>query len=86
MKTAAHEVSEPGAIYWKIGQGAPEPITAGEVAPRLEDYKSRFNPPRVLISGDIRAKFGAAVMVLDEVRRAGIEQVSVATTTTPTGK
>lgn len=80
------QVSEPGTIYWKIGQGAPELISPNEVTPRLEDYKTRYNPPRVLISGDIRAKFGAAVLVLDEVRRAGIEQVSVATTTTPTGK
>ena len=70
----------------KVGQAAPQLITPSDVAPLLEDYKTRYTPPRVLISGDIRAKFGAAVTVLDEVRRAGIEQVSVATTTTPTGK
>lgn len=80
------QVSEPGTIYWKIGTGAPELISPVEIPPRLEDYKTRYSPPRVLISGDTRAKFGAAVQVLDAVREANIEQVSVATTATPTGK
>jgi len=80
------QVSETGTIYWKIGTGTPELIGPNEVAPRLEDYKSRFNPPKVLITGDTRAKFGAAVFVLDEVRKAQITQVSVSTTTTATGK
>jgi biopolymer transport protein ExbD len=81
------QVSETGTIYWKIGTiGAPELIGPNEVAPRLEDYKTRFPTPRVLIRGDTRAKFGAAVMVLDEVRKAGIEQVSVETVTSTTGR
>lgn len=80
------QVSDGDNIYWKIGQNAPELITPREVPPRLEDYKNRFATPRVLISGDTRAKFGTAVIVLDEVRRIGIEQVSVSTTTTPTGR
>jgi biopolymer transport protein ExbD len=83
------QVSDLGAFYWKVGAlGAPEVITQAELAPRLEDYKIRYAsaPPRVLVRGDNRAKFGAAVMVLDEVRKAGIAQVSVETVSSPTGK
>lgn len=81
------QVSDAGTFYWKIGTlGAPELISESEIAPRLEDYRNRFNPPRVLVRGDNRAKFGKAVMVLDEVRKAGIEQVSVETVTSTTGK
>ena len=80
------QVSDAGTFYWKIGTSAPELISATEIPPRLQDYKTRFPSPRVLIRGDTRAKFGPAVMVLDEVRRSGIEQVSVETVTSPTGK
>lgn len=80
------QVSDAGTFYWKIGTGAPELIAESEITPRLEDYKVRFNPPRVLVRGDNRAKFGKAVMVLDKVREAGIAQVSVETVSSPTGK
>jgi biopolymer transport protein ExbD len=83
------QVSDAGTFYWKVGQSAsPELISASEIPPRLEDYRLRYAsaPPRVLVRGDNRAKFGAAVMILDEVRRAGIEQVSVETVTSQTGK
>ena len=82
------QVSDAGTFYWKIGTfGAPELISAGEIAPRLEDYRNRFEgKAKVLVRGDNKAKFGAAVMVLDEVRRVGIPQVSVETNTSPTGK
>lgn len=81
------QVSDIGTYYWKIGTGAPELISAGEIAPRLEDYKNRFQvKARVLVRGDNRAKFGPVVAVLDEVRKADILQVSVETVPSPTGK
>ena len=81
------QVSDSGTYYWKVGTlGTPELVSVGEIPPRLEDYKARYNPPRVLVRGDNRAKFGPVVLVLDEVRKAGIEQVSVETVTSPTGK
>jgi biopolymer transport protein ExbD len=81
------QVSEHGTYYWKVGTGAAEPIVKEDIPLRLETYKNANpNSARVLISGDIRAKFGPAVLVLDEVRRVGIEQVSVQTTATPTGR
>jgi biopolymer transport protein ExbD len=80
------QVSDEGTFYWKQGQGAAELITPGEIAPRLADYKRSESNPRILIRGDNKARFGAAVLVLDEVRKAGIEQVSVETVSSPTGK
>ncbi len=80
------QVSDEGTFYWKQGQGTPELISASEIAPRLADYKRSESNPRILIRGDNKARFGAAVLVLDEVRMAGIEQVSVETISSPTGR
>lgn len=82
------QVSDSGNCYWKQGsQSAPELITVGEIAPRLADYKNREpNNARVLVQGDSKARFGAAVLALDEIRKAGIAQVSVQTTVQPTGR
>ncbi len=82
------QVSDQGTYYWKVGSlSAPELVSASEIPPRLEDYKSRYpNNPRVLVRGDKSAKFGAAVMVFDEVRRAGIQQVSIETIVSTTAK
>jgi biopolymer transport protein ExbD len=81
------QVSDSGTYYWKVGaRGVPELISASEIAPRLENVRKSQASPRVLVRGDNRAKFGAAVMVLDEVRKANIDQVSVETVTSPTGK
>jgi biopolymer transport protein ExbD len=82
------QVSDQGNVYWKQGsQSAAELITLSEIRPRLTDYKqNQGNNARVLVQGDNGAKFGAAVLALDEVRRANIEQVSVQTTVQPTGR
>jgi len=53
----------------------------------LQDYRNRLGQnARVLVRGDTRARFGAAIMVLDEVRKAGIDQVSVETVSSTTGR
>ena len=80
------QVSDEGTYYWKQGQGNPELIGAPEIAPRLADYARSESSPRVLIRGDTKARFGAAVLALDEVRKAGIQQVSVETVSSPTGR
>jgi biopolymer transport protein ExbD len=80
------QVSDEGTYYWKKGQDNPELITVGEIAPRLADYKRSESNPRVLIRGDNKARFGAAVFALDEVRKAGIDQVSVETVSSTTGR
>lgn len=80
------QVSEEGNYYWKQGQGNAELIGPSEIFPRLEDYRNTESNPRVLIRGDTKARFGAAVFALDQVRRAGIQQVSVETVSSPTGR
>lgn len=79
------QTSESGTLYWKQGTGTPELVTAAELPAKLAEYKHRIAEPRVLVRGDLKAKFGPAVMVIDEVRRAGIEQVSMETLVSKTG-
>jgi len=87
-RTVYLQVSDQGNVYWKQGsQSAPELITTAEIRPRLADYKQREgNNARVLVQGDSGAKFGAAVLALDEIRLAAIDQVSVQTTVQPSGR
>jgi biopolymer transport protein ExbD len=75
------QISDQGTCYWNR-----EPIQIDEIASRLAILKTRVPNPRVLIAGDDRAKFGATVRALDEVRKAGIAQVSVETRTRATGR
>lgn len=79
--TVTLQVSDVGTCYWNK-----ELITIEDIAPRLEHYKTQSTNPRVLIAGDDKARFGIAVLALDEVRKAGIKQVSVETVIRGTGK
>jgi biopolymer transport protein ExbD len=74
------QVSDADAVFWNR-----EPISMAEVTPRLLQY-AQGNSPKVLVTGDERAKFGAMVQVLDKVREAGIEQVSIETVYRGTGR
>ena len=75
------QVSDGGTYYWNK-----EPIGASELAPRLHTYKGSVSVPRILIAGDNRAHFGATAFALDQVRKEGIEQVSIETRVRDTGK
>ena len=75
------QVSDQGNLYWNK-----ELIDIDELAPRLEQFTKQAQAPRVLVAGDDRAKWGVTVKVLDEVRKAHIEKVSMETRTRPTGK
>lgn len=75
------QVSADGSLYWNR-----EAIEMDELPIRITTYKSQENDPRVMISGDEKARFGTTVLVLDEVRKAGIEKFSVETKTRATGK
>lgn len=80
------QTSAEGAFYWNKGRDASaELISAAEIGPRLANYKRTVAVPRVLIRTDRAAKFGAAIVVLDEVRKAGIKQVSIETAVVATG-
>ncbi|MGH7995705.1 MAG: ExbD/TolR family protein [Opitutaceae bacterium] len=72
--------------YWKQGQEPSELIPRVDILPRLEQYAHQTDNPKVLVAGDDQAKFGETVYALDQVRKAGIQQVSVETQTRPTGR
>jgi biopolymer transport protein ExbD len=75
------QVSDQGNLYWNK-----ELIDIDELAPRLEQFTKQAQAPKVLVAGDDRAKWGITVRVLDEVRKAHIEKLSMETRTRPTGK
>ena len=75
------QVSDANSVFWNR-----EAIGLNEVAPRLYQYKQSTSTPRILVSGDDRAKFGTTVEVLDEIRKAGIAQVSVETAYRASGR
>ena len=75
------QISAQGTCYWNHAL-----ISLNEITPRLNNLKTRVAQPRVLIAGDDHAKYGITVQALDEVRKAGITQVSVETRVRPTGR
>jgi biopolymer transport protein ExbD len=81
------QASDAGTLYWKQGSTASaETIAAAELPARLAAYKRTTTKPIVLVRGDNQAKFGSAVMILDEVRKAGIDQVTIETLVSPSGR
>ena len=75
------QISDQNTVYWNK-----ELIALNEVPARIAQYKAQVAEPRILIAGDEKAKFGITIQVLDEVRKSGIQQVSVETRTRATGK
>ena len=75
------QMSDAGTAYWNR-----ELITVSDIVPRLEQYRKATQNPRVLIAADGKAHFGDTVYALDQVRKAGIDQVSVETRVRPTGQ
>jgi biopolymer transport protein ExbD len=68
------QLSDGDAAFWNK-----DPISLSEVAPRLAHYKANTTAPKVLVTGDDRARYGNVIKVLDEVRLAGIATVSIET-------
>lgn len=74
------QVTDAG-IYWDK-----ELIADRELPPRLAMFVKENKNPRIMLAGDERAKYGATVAALDEVRKAGITQVSIETTWRGSGR
>ena len=74
------QVSDGATVYW-----TKDLISFDDIPSRLISYKASVASPRVLVTGDDKAKYGAMVNALDEVRKAGI-QVSIETAYRPTGR
>ena len=64
------QISGDGSLYWDH-----EAINLSDLPGRIISYKSQEKDPRVLISGDENAHFGATVLVLDELRKADIQKI-----------
>jgi biopolymer transport protein ExbD len=75
------QVSDQGNLYWNR-----ELFDIDELRGRLEQYKKTAELPRILVAGDDRSKWGVTIQVLDQIRKAGIDKVSMETRTRPTGK
>lgn len=67
-----------------------EPYDISELPKKLELYKEACvkagHSPRVLVSGDDRARYGLLVRAIDHVKSAGIEEMIVETYYRATGK
>jgi biopolymer transport protein ExbD len=80
-ETVTLQVSDQGTCYWNK-----DLVNITEIKALLQNHKNRFPNARVLITTDDKAKYGFGVQVLDEVREAGIRQVSVETRVRSTGR
>jgi len=80
-ETVTLQVSDQGTCYWNK-----ELVNFSEIKALLQNHKNRFPNARVLITTDDKAKYGFGIQVLDEVREAGIKQVSVETRVRSTGR
>ena len=70
-----HDPTDDRAGFLAIGPGGVYAVTVAD-----------HGRARVLIAGDDKAKFGVTIRALDEVRKAGIDQVSVETRVRSTGR
>lgn len=77
-ETLILQISTAGTAYWNG-----ELITLAEIAPRLRELRAGSPLARVLVSGDDQARYGDTIRALDEVRKAGITQVSIETAQRP---
>ena len=75
------QVSADGSLFWNR-----EAIEMDELPVRITTYKSQEKDPKVLISGDEKARFGTTILVLDELRKADIDKFSVETKPRATGR
>lgn len=73
-ESASIVVAEGGVVLWNGGE-----VSLAELPVLLQRYKTQAEAPRVLVTGERRAKFGQLAAVLDAVRAAEIRQYSVTT-------
>ncbi len=71
-------VASNGTLYFNK-----ETLTMDQLPARLQKLKASNPDPRVYINGDEKAFFGAAVGVLDELRKEGITKVAIDTQNKP---
>ena len=67
-------VTKDGDLYFNKEQ-----MPLDQLPARLQQLKTEQPDPKVFINGDEKAFFGAAVEVLDDLRKAGITKVAIDT-------
>ncbi len=70
----AISLAQDGALYLDK-----QPVALEDLGAKLTNLKAEDDRLRVFINGDEQALFGHAIRVMDEVRRAGIADVSIQT-------
>jgi len=74
------EAIGPDTVMWREGRyGASERLGFKELNPRLVEFAAKTKVPRVALNAGDGAKFGAVTVLLDEVRKAQIQQVCIET-------
>lgn len=76
-KTIPISVDGNGALYWERDR-----ITIEELPAKLSAAKAETGEDEkltIVLRGDVAAQYGQVVIVLDHVRLAGIDRVSIAT-------
>lgn len=72
--TATLSIKEGGELYFNK-----EKVEPGELPGKLIAYKNSQENPKVYLNGDELSYFGDVVGLLDQIRQAGIEKISIQT-------
>lgn len=72
--TATLSIKEGGELYFNK-----EKVELSQLRQKLTDYKNSQDDPKVFVNGDELAYFGDVVGLLDQIRQAGIEKISIQT-------
>jgi biopolymer transport protein ExbD len=73
-KAVTLSVNDKGEIFFNK-----EKVTPSQLPIKLQTYKTQAKDPKVIINSDSGADFKHVVLVLDEVRKCGIEKVGINT-------
>ena len=73
-ESASISLAADGAIYFER-----ERVDLGGLTLRLRELRAGARDPKVFVHGDVEARFGDAIEVLDLVREQGIAKVAIET-------
>ncbi|HNX05239.1 MAG TPA: biopolymer transporter ExbD, partial [Opitutales bacterium] len=77
-ETVTVTVDDKNSLFWDK-----ESVTFDQFLTRIvrfrETCEATSKEPRILFNADTRAGYGSCITILDEIRKAGIEKVSIET-------
>ena len=80
-ETTTISISASGELFFDK-----QPVDAAGLDALLDRLSAQNSDPRIFINGDTKAEFGAAIAVLDAVRRHGVTKVSIQTQAAVSGR